>query len=171
MRKLAFYLLLVQVVVPICLSTSCGFAFTQSPKSQASLCQIVSHSNKYMHRSVEISANVYGAWPHGFFLEDQGCPKKTIRFDYETSGGDPSITQFDKLVSHNALHMGLIASGRFRGVVQRDRVSGRLFLSLKSVIGLHPEGLPSEESNAPPIIGQTDTLLHESGHADPPKQQ
>ena len=171
MRNHAFYFLLAQAVILIGLSSSCGFAFSQSPKSQASLCQIVPHIDKYLHKSVEISADVYGAWPHGFYLGDQGCPKKTIRFDYETSGADPSITDFDKLISHNALHIGLIASGQFRGMIERDRASGRLFLSLRSVAGLHAKGLSSEESDEPPPIGQADSLLHESGHTDPPKPQ
>lgn len=168
MRNLAFNLLFAQAVVSVGLFTSCGLAFSQSPKSQASLCRIAPHMVEYLHKSVEISAGVYGAWPHGFYLEDRGCPKKTIRFDYEISGADPSIAEFDKLLSHNALHLGLIASGQFRGVVQRDRVSGRLYLSLKSVIGLRPAGITSEP-DAPPPIGHTDKLMHESDQANPPK--
>jgi hypothetical protein len=138
MRNLDFYLIFSRAVFSVGLSTSCGLAFSQSAKSQASLCHIVPHVVEYLHKNVEISAGVYGAWPHGFYLEDRGCPKKTIRFDYETSEGDPSIREFDKLLLHNALHLGLIASGQFRGVVQRDRISGRFYLSLKSVIGLRP---------------------------------
>jgi hypothetical protein len=150
MRKLAFYFLLAQAVVPIGLSTSRGFAFSQSPKSQVGLCQIVPHIDRYLHKSVEISADLYGAWPHGFFLQDQGCPKKTIGFDYETSGADPSITQLDKFVSHNALHIGMIASGQFRGVIERDSSTGRFLFSVRSVVALHPSGSGDQNSGAEP---------------------
>ena len=168
MRTIGCFKML-HVVAIVLVSISDAGARSQSAKPLTNLCQISTRSGRVVSKRIEFDADLFNAMPHGIFLGDQRCPKQKLQVEYQTVNAAPSIINLDKFISRNIGNVGLIASGRFCGVVERDRVSGRLFLSLRSVTGLHSKGMPSEEPDAPPAIGQADTLLHESGHVDPSK--
>lgn len=138
MSKIVNFLILVNLLAPVSRSTSFMFASPLTANSKAGLCQIVPRLDKYLHKRVEFSADLHSAWPHGVFLEDPGCSVKTIRIKYETQSKNPSVSAFEKFVTLNASRIGLIASGRFRGIVEKDPASGRPYLSLQSVVQLSP---------------------------------
>lgn len=111
---------------------------------KTTLCDISMPSGARVFQRVEIDADLYNAMPHGLFLGDRQCPKQRLQADYQTANADSSIIKLDKLVSLNVGNIGIIATGRFSGVIEKDRSSGRLFLSLKHVSELRSTSSPAE---------------------------
>jgi hypothetical protein len=156
MRMIGFVLSLNRLATIIGLSASCVCAFAQPTSAPLSLCQVVQHINKFAHKQLQIDADLHSAWPHGVFLEDERCPEKTLRLDYPSPVTDPRITELDRLILDRKLSIGIIASGRFSGVIERSRSSGHFLLSVRSVTALVPKAGGDGASESLPSVWQVE---------------
>jgi hypothetical protein len=166
-----FPLNVLQVIAVVFASTMCVEAYSQSVNAQTSVCQIMEHPEKKVPRQVEVDADLYNVMPHGIYLGDQHCSKRLLQIDFHVENADASVVELHKFISSSMKHGPLIAGGRFSGMLMRDSSSRRLYLMVKSVKNLQAKGWTPEASDIPPSVDVPDTLLHESGHADPPKPQ
>jgi hypothetical protein len=146
-------------------------AYSQTLDAQTSVCQIIGHPEKKVPRQVEVDADLYNVMPHGIYLGDQRCSKRLLQIDFHVENADASVAELQKFISSSMEHGPLIGSGRFLGMLTRDHSSKRMYLLVKSVKNLRAKGWTPESLNTPPSVDVPDTLLHESGHADPPKPQ
>lgn len=117
-------------------STPCLCATSQAPVIKMSVCKLRSRQYRTSSKVVEVEAEVYNGSPHGLFLGDESCPKQRLQVDYETNAADESVLSFDKFISHNVGNLGLIAKGRFLGVLIRDRKTRRAYFSIRKVLDL-----------------------------------
>lgn len=160
-----------QVIAVVFASTMCVEAYSQSVNAQTSVCQIMEHPEKKVPRQVEVDADLYNVMPHGIYLGDQRCSKRLLQIDFHVENADASVAELQKFISSSMEHGPLIGSGRFLGMLTRDRSSKRMYLLVKSVKDLRAKGWTPESLNTPPSVDVPDTLLHESSHvADSPKQ-
>ena len=158
-----------QVFAVVFASTMCVEAYSQSVNAQTSVCQIMEHPEKKVPRQIEVDADLYNVMPHGIYLGDQRCSKRLLQIDFHVENADASVAELQKFISISMKHGPLIGSGQFLGMLMRDHSSRRMYLLVKSVKNLRAEGWTPESLNPPPSVDIPDTLLHESGHVDPPK--
>ena len=107
------------------------------------LCEISFRSERVNPKYVSIDAEFVSAFPHGLFLTDERCPRDVLQIDFPNTNLDPSVA----FIKDNLLGISR-ATGRFRGVIKRDRVTGRPYLWLQSVVRVQPTVPLPEPYNA-----------------------
>jgi hypothetical protein len=150
--------LLVIVLYPY--STTWLCASSQPPSIKMSVCQLQSPQYRATSKAVEVEADVYNGIPHGLFLGDESCPKQRLQLDYEKNAADDTVLNFDKFISHNVGSVGLIAKGRFLGVLIRDRKSRRSYFSIRKVLDLKRMDGNTEPSMISRSQGEAKFPLH-----------
>jgi hypothetical protein len=115
------------------------------------LCEIAFHREKVNPKFISIRAEFVNAIPHGLVLIDRTCANKGLQIDFADTGLDPSVALLKD-------HLGQIwrAEGTFRGILKRDRATGRLYLWLQSVVDFRspyyqPEPGPIRLPEPPPF--------------------
>jgi hypothetical protein len=131
----------------------------QPDYKRVGVCDVLAPASHMQGELVEIEAEVHNAIPHGLYLVDQRCPKRSLQLDYQLKDADPSLSNFHRLIFNDVLE----ARGKFRGRVERDSKTGRLYLLLRSVLDVQPVKSPSPDTDKKPNA-ETETSLHESGH-------
>ncbi len=118
---------------------------TQPHYAPVTLCEISFHHERANPKYISVDAEYVNAIPHGLFLRDLRCPDKGLQLDFPDTGLDPSVALING-------HLWEIhkATGIFRGMLKRDRHTGRLYLWLESVVNFQPaEYLPEFDKGEP----------------------
>jgi hypothetical protein len=155
------------VKVPLLICLLLGFsasAFAQTGYKTVSVCDVLREPLKHNLQQVAVDADLFIVRPDGMALFDKRCMEKGLGLDFPMQGADESVANLEKLIRNGELPME--STGRFCGKVTRNPKTKRPVLSLRLVLNLQPPA-----STTAPDAPISETLLHESGHADPPKQQ
>jgi hypothetical protein len=102
---------------------------TQPHYAPITLCDISFHSERVNPKYISLEAEYLSAFPHGLFLTDKRCARKGLQIDFPDTGLDPSVA----FINSHLLEIGR-ATGTFRGILKRNRVTGRPYLWLQSVV-------------------------------------
>jgi hypothetical protein len=119
---------------------------TQPRYTPVTLCEISFHHERVNPKYVSVDAEYVNASPHGLFIRDRRCPGKGLHIDFPDTGLDPSVA-----LIHDHLWEIYRANGTFRGMLKRDRHTGRLYLWLESVVNFQPADYLPEFDKGEPI--------------------
>ena len=144
MNKPAVMLLL--ALAPMVLAQT---APTKAPTAQpayvhVSMCGFAFRMERVNPKYVSLEAEFVNASPHGVVLLDHRCPGRGLQIDFAETGLDASAT----MMEHRYFLMAR-ATGTFRGVLSRDRLNGRLGLTVQSVLNLQPRYMYPDINDGP----------------------
>jgi hypothetical protein len=96
-------------------------------------CNIAFHYEKVNPKYISVDAEYVNGTPHGVILLDHRCPRRGLEIDFASTGLDADAA----MMKEHFWEIGR-ATGTFRGILDRDRVTGRLCLTVHSVLNLQP---------------------------------
>ena len=123
---------------------NCQAAPSQPVYVAVTLCGLAFHNEKVNPKYVSLDAEFVNASPHGLVLLDHRCPRGGLGIDFADTGLDPNA----EMMKEHFWDMGR-ATGTFRGKLDRDRVTGRLCLTVQSVLNLQPHFFYPEHGDQP----------------------
>lgn len=145
MNKPAVMLLLALVPMVMAPQTVHSKAPTAQPAYvHVTMCGIAFHMERVNPKYISLEAEFVNASPHGVVLLDHRCPRRGLQIDFAKTGLDASAT----MMEHRYFLMAR-ATGTFRGILSRDRVNGRLGLTVQSVLNLQPQYMYPEINDVP----------------------
>lgn len=144
MNKPAVFLIL--AFAPIALAQPAhNAAPTQQPAYvHVTMCGIAFHHEKVNPRYISLDAEFVNASPHGVILLDRRCPRRGLQIDFADRDLDANAI----MMKHKYFLIAR-ATGTFRGILSRDRVNGRLGLTVQSVLNLQPQYMYPELKDDP----------------------
>ena len=110
------------------------------------VCEVSFHHERANPKYISVHAEYVDAIPHGLFLIDRRCARKALQIDFPDTGLDPGVELIKDHLSE--IHR---ASGTFRGILKRDRVTSRLYLWLDSVVNFRSADYLPELDMSEPI--------------------
>jgi hypothetical protein len=113
---------------------------TEPPYVPVTLCELSFHRERPNPKHVSIEAEYVSGIPHGLVLIDRRCEGKGLGIDFADTGLDPSVAFIKRHLFE--IHR---ANGTFRGTLKRDRVTGRLYLWLESVVDFRSDDIQDED--------------------------
>lgn len=134
--------------------TASEMGFPAQPAAQSlsplyapvTLCGISFHHQKADPKYISVEAEFVNAMPHGAILLDHHCPGRGLQIDFPKTRLDPGAATLKQDFWRISR-----ANGRFRGMLERDERTGRIYLSVQSVLNLQPEYFYPEERKPEPI--------------------
>lgn len=129
-----------------------GFSAQPATKSTSpyytprTLCEISFHREKVNPKYVSLDAEFVNATPHGAFLLDKHCAGRGLQIDFAKTGLDQGAVTLNKDFWRISR-----AQGTFQGMLERDERTGRIYLSVQSVLNFRPEYFYPEERKPEPI--------------------
>jgi hypothetical protein len=84
-------------------------------------------------KRISLDVEYINASPHGLILLDHRCPRKGLEIDFANTLLDADAAMMKEHFWEMAR-----ATGTFRGILDRDRVTGKLCLTVESVLNLQP---------------------------------
>jgi hypothetical protein len=108
------------------------------------LCKISFRNEKTNPKFVSLDLRYVNAHPHGMILFDRHCPGKGLEIDFPKTELDPSAAKL-----RDDLWLISEATGTFRGMLERDQRTGRLCLSVQSVLNFKPKYFYPEYKDKP----------------------
>jgi hypothetical protein len=116
---------------------------TQPAYVHVTMCGIDFHRGKTNPKYISLEAEYINAIPHGVILIDWRC-RRGLSIDFAETGLDAgAATMKDKFLLIRR------ATGTFRGVLNRNRNSGRLGITVQSVLNLQSKLFYPEEEIDP----------------------
>ena len=119
---------------------------TSPPYTPVTLCGISFHHQEANPKYASLEAEFVNATPHGVILLDQHCPARALQIDFPKTGVDPGAATLKRDFWRISR-----ANGTFRGMLERDQRTGRLYLSVQSVLNFRPVYFYPEERKSEPI--------------------
>ena len=95
------------------------------------LCGLAFRDGKANPKYVSLDLEFVNASPHGLVLLDHRCPRRGLEVDFANAGLDPTAAMMKEKFWEMTR-----ATGTFRGTLDRDRRTGRLCLTIQSVLNL-----------------------------------
>ena len=171
MKRLAIAL----ISVPMCLTSPAPAQQAKdTPSAQAiPLCAVLADAAKYDGKEIMVRG-LYRMVIHGSILMDRACSKTDVNLrespgykaDKKAVSVLRSITKKDQFQPVEVVFRGI-----FR-VAHKEQCFGQICagyeIETTELVSARPE---SPDNGGATSVPATDTLLHESGHVDPPKPQ
>lgn len=131
MRSVKSLLVVVFLLSPML----CSGAYSKPEYIHRTVCQLTERHHQKYPRAVEIDADLFNGMPHGIFLGDSRCPQHLIQIDYKMKHAGPSLRKFNDFILQNYGSGPWIGHGRFFGLIQHDKSTGRIFILVERVSG------------------------------------
>jgi hypothetical protein len=133
MTRYRVLLLLASTSMSIAQSTHSEAPSTLPVYAHVTLCRLGFNREKVNPKYISLDAEYVNADPHGVILLNRRCPRRGLDIGFSETGLDAGATMMKDqfwIISH--------ATGTFRGILSRDVVTGRLSLTVQSVLDFRP---------------------------------
>jgi hypothetical protein len=144
-------LLIASVPMVIVYAADCQAPTAQPIYVRVTLCQLAFHHEKVNPKYVSLDLEYVNADPHGQMLLNRHCPTKGLLIDFPNTGLDSNAATL-----RDQRWIIARATGTFRGMLERDQRTGRLVLSVQSVLKFRPAYMYSEHVPGPIRLPEPD---------------